>query len=207
MNTPFFDKYKKLPAGKYHTPETAKIYPEDAVLVGMSASGITNAKSLVPCLGVANLDPCTGLALWNKKTKQLATSHEPYMGAEVFKSLLGMIRKNSADVVEAHIIGVTDDMESSERTESLHRSLDKICQAIDATPNVIIKTFDVGNKPHPSAFMVDSRNGKLIRGTEDVYPAQEYDYPESFTLNFEVTDKFFDGTTEEFSKKPAKKDR
>jgi hypothetical protein len=197
MSDVAFEKYCRLKKGKYFSPEDAHIDGSETVLVRMGVSGITYSKSSVPCLGTAALDTCTGLALFNTKTKTVGVAHDFDLGANAFRELLSKVRTNDTDKIECHIIGATDQPNDTDLTKSQHGALDALSKAIESTPNVIITTFDVAAKPHPSAFVIDSRNGRLIRGTEDVSPGVKAE--KEVFLYFDHKDTFFDGTSEEYA--------
>jgi hypothetical protein len=192
----YSEKYKATPKGKYFSLKEAHIDGSETILVKMDSFGITNTDSQFPCLGTAELDTCTGLALYNTKTKTLVIAHDSEGKNSFFKDALAKVRSNDEDKVECHVIGLNEYPGSKEYTNI---RLNKLCEDIAETPNIVLKTFDVGDKPHPSAFIIDSRNGRLIRGSGDI----EYDdgitsVYEDHVGDFKVKHEF-DGTKPEFS--------
>lgn len=159
MPKDFFKKALETKPGQYFTLKNANIDIHNVALVAMDYTGITNADSIYPVLGTAALETCMGVALYNKKTKTLAVNHgySHYMDRD-FLEMLSKVRGSSNDLVEMHVIGGVkgDDL-----------PMDTLAKAIFSQPNVILKTFDIMRKSHPSAFAIDARNGRLIRGSDN----------------------------------------
>ena len=157
-----------LAQGNYLDPVSCNVPLDQSVLLGIGNLGITNADSAVPILGTYGLDPCLGIALYNKKTKTVAVIHNDENDTLAFERLLKQVRDNESDKIEIHLIGACYNRHDDDLNEFLLGNLCALLNKISHTPNVILKTFDVFDKPHPESFAIDARNGKLIRGGNDI---------------------------------------
>jgi hypothetical protein len=192
-----FQHAMKLPQGNYYTPKTAKITDTDAMLIRMNCVGQTNKTSECPVVGTAALSTCAGIAIRNVKTNMVIIEHESGGFLESFNNLLKRIRTNSTDMLSVDVIGAgkTNDTVSDRYTLA---ELDALAVTIAATPNARLRSFDVYDKPHPTAFAVDSRTGKLIRGTPNVTDAFTTEKEnEDFFVSWDHAgyDVDYDGTT------------
>ncbi len=199
-----FETAYALPQGKYVTPQTAKANGGNALLVRMCNTAKTNATSLYPIIGTRALGPCTGIAIRNKKTKDLLIGHNVMLSVHEYKKFVAQVRKNDDEQLEIHIIGAQVNKRDPADFSLWKEGLEQLVIAIAQTPNATIKTFDVGNKPHPSDFAVDARNGRLIRGTPDIEAnvpkAELKEYIqnlEHFMNEWDCLDEDFDGTAPE----------
>jgi len=163
-------KAESLPKHKY---SKEPIDNEKSLLLAPSSYGITNSTSKVPILGSAALNTCLGLIILNKKTQAVLVSHflrgvVTIDSDKFLRKSLESIRKTEKEAVEIHLIGMSYD-ENQNKGKWLE-DIKKLLGAIDEAKNVELKTFDVGNKPHPSAIAVDTRKGefKIIRGSTDI---------------------------------------
>ena len=188
---PLIAEAEKLPQGKYLTPGVHHVDLDKVMILAESnCEGITNADSEYPILGTQALASCLGIALYNKKTKTAKVVHD--IGgnlAATFEHALKEIRKNKSDGIELHLIGAYDDEDP--RSNYLVEELEFLLQSVRKQPHVTLKTFDVLDRPHPTDFAIDSRNGKLIRGTEDIFAG--YDSEMDYFATCAKTSENFDG--------------
>lgn len=190
-----FQRAMQIPGADYATPQSLNVDPEETMLVGMCETGVTSAHTSKPILGTDCFDPCLALIIYNPRTKTAAIGHEGGMNEEYFSRLLSNVRSCDDDIVHLHLMGApvcvpdnpwTPDPEQS-NTES-QAMLNKLAVAFEATPSLIVKTFDVYDKPKPSAVAIDTRDGKLIRGSDLRLASQLDPLPECL---FDRWDRFF----------------
>lgn len=163
-----FQKAYKLPQGRYYKPTQAHVTTDNTLLLDTQTTGITNATSSKPILGSAGMGPCIGMAIYNRATKTLVVRHDPFLHPEMVTELIAKARKKDTEPLEFHFVGGELDPEFSEHHESYINALRTSLATVIAAPNTTVKTFDVLDKPHPSGFAVDARNGRLICETSDI---------------------------------------
>ncbi len=191
---PELKKALALPTGQYHTQELLRIKPEEGMCIDTGEISKTNATSLHPVIGTGGYGPCTAVILYNRKTKTAVISHEPPKLIP-FKDMLREIRANETDKVEAHFVGA---MAKGQKEIGQHdvAAFDQYLTELASAPNVTLKTFDVFTKPMPAAVGIDTRNGKLIRGSEVRTPDKHREGIDDFTeWDRTPAGESFDGTT------------
>lgn len=186
--------------GKYHTVSTANVAAENGVDVCMSNSGKTNATSQYPVIGTSYIVSCTAMILYNPKTKTAVIRHEAQLEPEDFKDALASVRSSDDELVKAYIVGagVYDNAELNGHAVA---QLEPLSKAIAQMPNIQVEVFDVYDKPKPASFALDTRNGRLIRGSELVTNLdQAADAPSAFIPDWKAVhrpNEAFDGTLPE----------
>lgn len=176
-----FSEARALPTAKYFTPESARVDPDKTMVVGMSQTIISDSKSQYPVIGTNGFNPCLCLILYNKTGKAAIVRHEPLPDAALVRESVAQIRTDENDKIEAHLIGaaICDEeffdmpdppdhilqmmMKSNASTIG---NLEDVLHEIGKTPNITLKTFDVYDKPKPCSVAIDTRNGRLITGTD-----------------------------------------
>lgn len=197
-----------LQTAKYATPKGAKIKPEQTQLGDTpDCQAITNASSAFPVIGTVAVGPCTVLMLYDSQTHMAFVEHVAGLNEAHFTAALEKMRAAGstgtidAHLLHAHVIGAphTD-------AEQLN-ALENLVGAITAAPGVELKTFDALDKKKPYNVAIDSRNGKLIRGSKLI--TTEAEVIEALADEEHYTDLFvdadwhntfrdsFDGTTAE----------
>lgn len=165
-----------LRGGKYHTPQLANISETDAILTGMGCVGVTNSTSLKPIIGTNGFTPCTAIIMYNPKTKTAGVIHNVEHTPEALAELLARVRSPDAvgQSVQVHVMGCPKHGNDSGDSRNVKRRvrLQKLVDDINSLPDVQIKTFDVYDKKKPHAVAIDTRNGKLIRGS-DLFEREE----------------------------------
>jgi len=186
------------PQGKYLNVQDAKInYSEVMLMNHPFTTGITSAVSVYPVLGGAALNPCIALALYNPKTKALLIHHEPLLDGKKLQEFAARVRSSTNDMLHVHVIGGVGANDIEE--EFYKKSLISLAAAIASDKNMRLKTFDILNKPHPSCFAIDARNGRLIRGSSNI--ATGVMDEEEYLLDCDCADNSdFDGTAPEYLK-------
>lgn len=183
-----FHRVMALPVAKYVTPETLKVDPDKTILVSMDGTGVTNSRSDTPIIGTRAFNPCMALILYNKRTKTAGIMHEPFLAPEHFFALMSKVRTDEKDPVHAHLMGQPIYAEHEHDAEDMNKmslsALNRLAEAFESEPNLIVKTFDVYSKPKPSAVAIDTRNGRLIRGSDL--------YVKSFQDLYNTTDFFYE---------------
>ncbi len=201
-----FTRAMALPRGTYYTPKTTRMRHEEVIMIGMDQTAITNATSEVPIIGTRSLNPCYAIILFNRTTRTAIMRHQPSPPPETFNTLMTLVRKDPRDRVEVHLIGGTpsDDPDLNERakdnTDRLN-TLYNLVTAIDNTNNTVLKTCDCYDKPKPIAVAIDSRNGRLIRGSDFFITPEEGDKTfDCFQDYGYISDtvEVFDGTIPEY---------
>ena len=157
-------KALKTRPGSYLTPDIAHIKPGEALLTGMDYESVTNATSKRPVIGTHAFVPCTVIILYNKRTKTAALLHKTDPQPEDITRLVGKVRGEGADLLQAHVIGCGALTEGEMKPEHEIR-LETIVDSLQSHPNIVIKTFDVLDKPKPHAVAIDTASGNLIRGS------------------------------------------
>jgi hypothetical protein len=187
-------------SGKYHTISTANIVAENAVDVCMGNIGKTNATSQYPVIGTSYVVSCTAMILYNPKTKTAVIRHEAQLEPEHFKDALASVRERDDEPVKAYIVGAGT-YGSAQFNHHTIAQLEPLSKVIAQAPNVQVEVFDVYDKPKPASFALDTRNGRLIRGSELVKNLdQAADAPSAFIADWKAVHKLnemFDGTIPE----------
>jgi hypothetical protein len=159
-----------LRGGRYHTPQLANISEDDAILTGMGCVGVTNSTSLKPIIGTNGFTPCTAIIMYNPKTKTAGVIHNVEHSPEALAELLAKVRQPDAvgQSVQVHVMGCPKYGDNPDDSRNVKRRarLQKLVDDISTLPDVQIKTFDVYDKKKPHAVAIDTRNGKLIRGSD-----------------------------------------
>lgn len=167
----------------------------------MGNIGKTNATSQYPVLGTSYVVSCTAMILYNPKTKTAVIRHEAQLEPDDFKDALASVRRSDDEAVKAYIVGAGGS-DSAELNGHTIAQLGPLSQAIAETPNIQVELFDVYDKPKPASFALDTRNGRLIRGSDLVMnQEQAADAPSAFIPDWKAVHKpneIFDGTLPEY---------
>jgi len=201
-----------LPTANYLDAKTMRVDLNKLALIYERHRGKTNATSTKPIIGTTSVRLCTGIILYNKKTKTAVIAHVRYDDyvplQNHYQHLLKDIRGNDSDQIDVHILGnefLNDravEWDARLNSQSVVK-LNNLVQAVMDTPNVTLKTLDVYNKPKPMDVAIDSRDGKLIRGTGLFHTSTEswaISPPEPFSseLVLRCYEQNFDGTQPEY---------
>lgn len=169
-----------LPQGHYINRQDANIRDDDAVSVGSDAVAITSKTSRSPILHTESISCCMCIAIENTNTGTLVMGHIPYFYPEALYHMLATARRNKSDQLQVHMIGACYDLDEDGHFAPYQArwqdSMEKVVQVLNRSPNTELRTFDVGQKPHPDtvAFFWNS-NGmlSLVRGSQNFSSCQE----------------------------------
>lgn len=163
-----------LPQAEYLAP-TVTLSTRHLVSAPMNGWVISNPLSRrnIPCTKIP-LEGCLGIVVENKVTQEVAVAHATLFRHETLDCLLKQVRKNQEDTLEVHLIGSLD--MGGESSALWRQSMQKMLDIMNDMPNVELKTFDVGSKPHPATFavVIEPNGVRLVRGTKDVYNLQSF---------------------------------
>lgn len=186
----------QLPQARYHHPEHAGVSADNTRLIQMEYTAVTYANSSIPIIGTAALASCLGIGVRNAHSHarmpfRTAVGHDIPSGTiSLFDRLLSAVRKNTKDPVHLYVVG--GEFNVNDRINDAAYVRDFVSY-VSTVPHIILKVFDVGTKPHPEDFMIDSRNGRLIRGTTDIVLGNAEDLHDIAANAYN-----FDGTLSEF---------
>ncbi len=162
-----YEEAYRVPTSRYATQKTGRIAPEEIMCTHMGATGVTNATSTAPVIGTVAFNPCTALILYNRKTKAALVMHQPELSPKDVEHGFNKICDNASDFVEMHLFGAPYNPErSTTQNDATKQRLEAILGTMKEHPNCHLATFDVYDKPKPWNVAIDTRTGKLIRGSE-----------------------------------------
>lgn len=169
-----------LPQAHYISQKEANITDKNTVSVGMDAAAVTNKTSQLPILHTQDFSACMCIAVENTTTGTLVMGHIPYLYPQALEKIIACTRRNKTDPLIVHMIGACIDLDEDGDIEPHAKDWEsRMRKAIDIlnnSPNTILQTFDVGQKPHPNsiAFFWDSTGTLcLLRGSKDFTTIQQ----------------------------------
>lgn len=167
MNRALLSEAYSLPTARYITQQTGRIDPTEILCTHMGATSISNATSKKPVIGTIAFNPCTALILYNRKSKEAVVMHLPELSSEDVEKAFTMICQNGSDHIDVHLFGAPFNAERTpeQNSEEIAR-LNGLVAKLKDLPNCRLATFDVYDKPKPWNVAIDTRTGKLIRGSE-----------------------------------------
>ncbi len=194
-----------LPKGAYLTPGLANVADDEAIIVGEECLGVTNATSVKPVIGTNGYSPCTAIIAYNNKRKIAVTVHYNEFTEETLNRMLKLARNDDTDWITFYVAGLNKDTSTKDESfcnlnQFLMHQMEKIAQWINSTPYSTLAVFDVFDKPKPNGIAIDTRTGKLIRGSKIFKTPIEFDstpdYDDLFIRYSRLrSHDFYDGTT------------
>lgn len=192
-----------LPTADYIPLQNCNMDERNCVLVGMWCNAITDSESEIPIIGTAAFDPCVAIILYNPRTKTGVLRHTPLGGNSSFVGTLAtLIRSSTQENLEAHVIGrsaLAGPGKNGDNEYSIDM-LSELVTRLDSIPNLTLKTFDAYDKPKTNAVAIDTRTGRLIRGSELYKHEGALDTADDFDMD--LLDDDFDGRNQS-DKPPA----
>ncbi len=203
MDTALFDEAYKLPPGRYYVSDKVRDFVKYTALTGgMGHIAISNSTSEVPIVGSCAFNPCCCLILYNTRTKTAVVGHEVHYQPDVIANLKSKVISKEGDIIHAYIMGNPKSTKMDNTTLFKHY-LNDLLTELAAEPPVQVKVFDVLDKPKPTCAALDTRNGRLIRGTNLYRTEEEANIIQRPDMSDEVHVIFnddFDGTTPDMQK-------
>lgn len=116
---------------------------------------ITNADSDIPIIGTFGLGPCIALTIYDPVTRLAALAHVDGTTrvdslGRIFSDI--SVSKNEFSRLQVGLIG--GDLSSRKQAVEMVRYL--------RNNDIKLSFVDIIDKPHPSAFVIDARNGAII---------------------------------------------
>ena len=182
----------QLPQAQYHEPTDINLPNggssfvaarfESAVIHGHSNN--SDVQRAVQGVCSTELYTCTGVLLHNRDTQTLAMCH---LRAYPDLALRKIINSNGfiGHEIDMHVVGANLPLNgnSYDRAEKVWvKEMCGLLEVVRANPNISLKTFDVGTKPHPITFgaTISAGNLILIRGTQNVVCDEDTDFVRTF---------------------------
>ncbi len=172
-----FDEAYALKQGEYAELPAISPPPEICANIGMCNIGRTNATSTIRYIGTSEVISCLAVGVYNRTTHSSVVTHinitEETSFAEMrscMESIIGCAgRKDYNDPLDVHIIGGTNSyvdgrgrVKQDLKTSVFRTLVAGLLQVVKEHPQAVLKTCDIDDKPHPSAFALDSHDGQLI---------------------------------------------
>lgn len=116
---------------------------------------ITSAKSEIPIIGTFGLGPCIAVVAYDLKTATAALAHvDGTTNVESLEMMFTDMGIEQSDLKRLRVGLIGGDRSSRKKAIEIIRYLQD--RGFD------IAYADILDKPHPSGFVIDSRNGKII---------------------------------------------
>lgn len=172
-----------LPQANYLNPGDLQLLPSALVEAATDSCVITNPTSLHPIPYTTSLATCIAIMVENKHTGTMLLTHTSMEFIATLQKMMKVARRSKNDPLEIHLIGGCHDIDgkykAEEYREQSHLLMQNMLDTINAEPNVEIKTWDIGEKPHPtSVAFVKNSSGvtQLVRGSVDYSSLAEMEY-------------------------------
>ncbi len=138
-----------LPTHHYKTMAEIPIDPKEVISADMWTMVITNATSSHPIAHTGAILDCLGIVIENVANHTVTVAHASMFKGSSFKHAIDASRRRPSDKLRIHLIGGQYD---NDRQQEWVKDMQEVLEIFNQTPNAELKTFDVGNKPHPAQF-------------------------------------------------------
>lgn len=195
-----FEEALALPTAEYIHANSAGLSSNSIIRADMQGGVITNRTSLLPIPHTDALNTCVAVAVENVTAKKhaIALVHASMYPKEALEKMIPLVRRSPRDRLEVHLVGGFYDIEGSndpaKDKQIWEEDMRGVIGVINANPNVELKTFDVGHKPHPtSVAFAPGPDGKtrLVRGSP-LYTSDEQERHHSRAEVMEFRSSFKD---------------